>query len=484
MEKTVSNQTVFKPYELLFGNYFRQKSKTEKKGRRTKNSQRFKYFSFIIDLSMYLTTWFAAVTRPLYVNRSRFEFFNKIRTGLLIIGAGRLSPRELKAMGYVMLELIANLRKVFNALENDKPIVWLEWVGNSEMLGGFNVASINPELLAVFGMEKVPILCEAAENQGTPIEHCSAVKTSIGSYLLEQIPPPSLIIAGSHPCDTSIAGYQAMEYLTKAPVFTFDAPYWQDGSSYAYYEKQLWELIDFLEQHLNQKMDWDKLKETCEQANKVNYFLREISEMSRAIPSPSPITPLIMSWVGKEVDAKSPYLLKLAEESYKAAKKRYDAGKGIRQEEKLRAMFWFPEPIFANSIVSWIQEKYGAVTVVDFIGHITYVPIDTSSRETMIRDLAKEQLNLAMARQCIGPVELMTDEFEKCIDEYSVDCILFMGHNGCKHGWAAVKIFQDICKKRKVPALFLSLDIMDSRHTSIEDLEYQISEFFNSHGWG
>ena len=130
-----------------------------------------------------------------------------------------------------------------------------------------------------------------------------------------------------------------------------------------------------------------------------------------------------------------------------------------------------------------MEKEFGAVIVADFIGQVATVQIDTSSKESMIRGLARTQTNLAMGRQCHGPVEYITDEMEWFFEAYQVDCMIFTGHQGCKHGWAAARIIQDICKKRGMPALYLSLDIMDQRYLNEQGIRDEITSFFKSHGW-
>jgi len=145
---------------------------------------------------------------------------------------------------------------------------------------------------------------------------------------------------------------------------------------------------------------------------------------------------------------------------------------------------WFPPIAFYMYFFQWLEDEFDAVVVADFIGHISTVQIDTSSKESMVAGLAQTQMNLAMSRQCHGPMEFFIDELSKMIDDYSPDCVFFMGHNGCKHGWAGLKIVQDAIKKKGLPALYLSLDIMDMRHTPETGIKNQVSDFMVSHGWG
>jgi len=433
-----------------------------------------------------LVNSFLYVLRPLY-EKKKIPFLYQFRWGLLAAGAGRMPLPDMKASLYSAKAVLDSFEEVLISAKKGKPIVWVEWILNSEICEAFDVTSFNPEILNIFanirGTKYSSMLIEAAENQGTPVEHCSALKNTIGSYLLKQIPKPTLILGGSHPCDSSVAVYPALEYLTGAPSFVLDVPYWRDEDSYAYYEKYIWELIEFLENHLKRKINWDKLRDVLERVNKINYYLREICEMSRAIPCPANIISLITAWGVREVNVRSPHAVTMTEKMYLAIKKRYEKGKGIIKTEKIRVILWFPEIVHFLHLSYWMEEKFNAVVVVDFIGYVSTVHIDTSSPETMTRDLAISQMHLAMGRQCHGPVELITDELEKIIDEYSADCMFFMGHNGCKHGWGAVKIILDLCKKRKLPTLCLNVDIMDKRHTSENEIKAQVSEFFKSHGW-
>ncbi len=462
-------QKTFAPYEMLKNNV----------DLKAKIGRYMLYFPRFTNMLFYLL-------RPLYIEKETPKN-EKFRWMMLSMGAGRMSIPETKAMRYAGKAMEESFSDVLKAVKNNEPVVWVEWIMQPEICEAFDVVSFNPEALNVYsngkGTRNPPLLIEAAENQGTPIENCSALKLTVGSFLLNQIPKPALIVGGSHPCDSSVTVYQTLEYLTGAPSHTMDSPYWKDDESYAYYEENMWELIDFLETHLNRKIRWNKLKEMLERVNKINYYLREICEMSRAIPCPTAMTMLQSAWAIREVAIRSPHTLAMTEDLYHVVKKRFKKGKGIIKNEKIRILLWFPPMVFFPHYFQWMQENFGAVVVADFIGHVSTIDIDTSSKESMVRDLSISQMHLAMGRQCHGPMEFITDEMVKMIEEYSVDCMIFSGHNGCKHGWAGVKIVSDLCKEKKLPVLFLSVDVMDNRHTSEQQIKDQTTEFFKNHGW-
>jgi len=427
------------------------------------------------------------LTRPLYEPVRETWLNRKFRYGMLTVGAGLLSPDVFRAYGYAARAVLDNFSEVIRARKEGRPIVWVEWILNAELIEAFGTTSFCSAALNVFGNVdgmRTPVrLIEEAERQGTPVEYCSAMKLDVGAYLLEQIPQPALTIAGSHPCDTNVSVAQTIEYLTGVPSFVFDVPYWKDDDSFAYAEAQVWRQIEFLETHLGRKIDWDRLREVLERVNLINHYLGEICEMHRAVPCPGTMINLAFAWVVREINVRSPYALKMAKAMYDAVKKRYDRGKGVVKKEKVRVLLWFPPIAFFTYLFKWMEHEFGAVIVADFIGQVSTVHIDTSSKETMVRDLAKTQMYLAMGRQCHGPVEFITDEMTWLFDAYSVDCMIFTGHQGCKHGWAAAKIIQDICGNKGIPALYLTVDIMDQRCLNEAGVRNEITEFFREHGW-
>ncbi len=437
--------------------------------------------------SPYVVKALLYLLRPLYMKKETW-FNRSFRYYALSLGAGSMAPEDIKAMLFSIRAVAANFLKAIDAAENNQPVVWVEWILQGEIGEAFDLTTINPEALNVYGNslsgEYPPLLIEAAEKQGTPIENCSAQKLAIGAYISKQTPPPSLIIGGSHPCDTSVSVYQTLEYLTGAPAFILDVPYWKDEGAYKYFEDNIWELIAFLEKHTGKPADWDKLRTVLERVNQINYYLREVCEMARAIPCPSSINTLLFAWATREIDVRSPHMLDMAKALYENSKKRFDKGQGVIKNEKVRIIMWFPPIAFYLYFFTWLEKEFGAVVVADFIGHISTIQVDTSSKESMVEGLAKAQMHLAMGRQCHGPMDFFTDELNKMIDDYSPDCIFFMGHNGCKHGWAGLKIVQDTIKQRGLPALYLNIDIMDKRHTSETEIKKQITDFMVSHGWG
>ena len=451
-----------------------------------------KWSAKFLKIGYYMTVvpnigyWMLKLTRPLYVKKENF-FNHKFRYAGLILGGGLLPSEEIRPYRYGTKAFVDNMENVMKANESGKPVVWVEWILSSEIVNAFDAVPFNPETLSVFGnmsgQDIPPLLIEEAESRGFAVENCSAIKVTAGAYMLGQSPQPSAIIAGSHPCDTNVAAYQSIAHLTGAPVFYFDSPYWRDEDAFNYYEKNMWDLIGFLEKTLHQKINWDRLREIVDNENKFNFYMHEICEMMRAVPCPATMITPVFAWVVREIAIGDPNGTEMARQMYEVVKNRYEKGIGVVKKENIRVLWWNPPIAFFAYVFKWMEDEFGAVVVKDFIGNVQMPQIDTSSEKTMIHDMAKNHLYLAMARQCHGPVEFITQELEQAIEEYSPDCLIFAGHAGCKHGWGVIGIIKDLLKKRGLPSLFMNMDIMDQRHATEDDIKRWITEFFRSNGF-
>lgn len=433
-----------------------------------------------------IATFFLKLVQPFFMKTE--TYLNRLmRSIYLIMGGGNIRQEDNRGFRFGLEDLKNFYLKGTSkeAAKDRKPVVWNAWCVSHEFLRGFDVHVVVAEALSVIGSFKgrdvVGKLLDIVESQGIPKESCSAAKIAAGCFMLEQVPPPDLIVASSHPCDSGVSAYPAIQYLSGAPMFTLDTPYWDDERAYEYYAKNIWSMIDFLEKHLGQKMDWDRFKEACEEENRTNYYLSEMTQMGRAIPCPISISLLIFGWIFKLLCVGKPGVTESVRIFYENAKKRMENGEGYFREENIRILWWDVPIAFAN-IFPWLEKEFGAVTVTDFIGYVSPTPIDTSDEETMIRDLARTHLHVAMARSVRGPYEFLTGEMESLIEEFSPDCMVFTGHNGCKHGSAMAKLKKSIVKRHGIPATYLSTDIFDTRNATEEVVKREITDFFRSNG--
>lgn len=428
---------------------------------------------------------FMKMLKPLLRYEGLFTYFQ--RNQIMIMSSDSMTPEFWYAMlpGQTVFKKILE-ESVINREQSNKPVVWLEWCLSSDLIFAFDAIPIIPETLVaapimMIGLEPVERLIDIAEQAGVPPEYCSAARSSVGCVLTDQYPKPDCMVTVSHPCDSMISSYQTMEYLTGVPTFRLDTPYWDDERSVDYYARDMWELIGFLEKQLDRKLDFDRLRYHLEEVNKTNELLTEINEMNRLTPCPSSGFVFLLTWLLREGGRGTPEVTEVARRLHRATRKRVDAGKGALKKEKIRVI-WFDVPIAFHPLIAWMEEVFGAVVVVDLVGYVDTPPIDTRTPESMVRGLAASYMNLTMARQFHGPLELFHRDLKRVCREYNGDCFIYAGHAGCKHGWASVRLLKEEMKQINMPLLVLTSDIFDMRLTNENQLKAQIEEFFLTNG--
>lgn len=428
--------------------------------------------------------FFKYLVSPIAFDRDT-RFNRGLRFGFLRTGGGTWPVADLKAFRHYYEALQQNLEALLVAAQRDEPLVWTEWALTREILDGFGVPSVSPDLIVAMtysiSSEAAVAYLEKAEHYGIATEDCSSQKGGIGAFLSGDLPRPAAIIAASHPCDSGVSLYQVMEYLTGAPVWMLDTPYYRNADSLRYYANQLRELIAFLEQRLERPFDWARFKRSVVEFNTFNSYLYEIGQMGRAVPCPYSVEGLRAAWALRSLATGCPAATEFARQLYRNAKQRLDEGRGVIDKERIRVLWW-DVPVTFTEIAPWMAREFGAVCLTDFISLNPHFHIDTSSENTMIDGLALAHMYHGMRRQCHGPAEYVTDELQALIDEFSPDCLIFARHSGCKHLRAMDKIIADTCERSGLPTLFLSVDIFDPRDASENEIKESIARFFHSNG--
>lgn len=321
---------------------------------------------------------------------------------------------------------------------------------------------------------------DRTENAGFPTDMCSFVKHSLGQVLGEELPRPRLILTTNSPCDSAMAAYVPIEKRLGVPVFRLDHPYDTNERSLEYYARGLWKMIDFIEKETGRTMDFDRLKEICEERNRASEYLLEFRELMRSRPAPIGGLVLTMSILGHQVFPGTKATTKFCKYLRDEAKSRVERKIGAVPEERIRVILWNPPFLIDGGLFNWMEETYGAVVVMDMLAYRSYSIIDTSSPESMIRGLAYDMMKGPMARHTRGPAKNYYEDLVRLYKEYEADMVLMASHQGCKNALALAGILRDLFRKRDIPLLDIHYDLVDPRITSPEEIRNQVSRFMET----
>jgi hypothetical protein len=311
---------------------------------------------------------------------------------------------------------------------------------------------------------------------------CGLDKTELGGWLCDAYGvKPDLFVYNSVPCDSSRTVYPAMEKIMKVPTFSFDTPFRRDDRGIDYLAGQIEDFISFMEEQTGKKLDWEKLKIYMQNSNRNFELQKKCADLRKHKPCPLPGRLLVLNGSTNALSS-YPAVGDLFESELEVGQMMIDLGMGACPDEKYRIAI-LQNMIWGHArIMDWMEREYNAVAVMDafgFQGDVMYEHLD--DRKDCLRVMAMRMQNNPMIHGASGPSEHHLKLVDEIFQNYDPNVSMFFGHVGCKHTWASAKIITDmIQEKYGMPTLFIDLDCIDGRYKSGEEIQVQISEYFET----
>ena len=323
---------------------------------------------------------------------------------------------------------------------------------------------------------------DIAENEGIPPDICSLPKGVIGMAIEGSFPNALAVITSNSPCDGGMSSYTIIERKMKIPVYRLDVPYnFYNKRAVNYFANELKKMINWLEENTPGKMDWDLLKEICEQRNKMKEYELELWEMIRTRPAPLAGEPVYLSHLwAYNVYPGTKENTELFKTLSEIAKKNYEIKKGAIPNEKYRAVLWNPPLLHFIDFFSWAEQKYGVSLIIDSMSYNNQPFIDTSSPETMLNDLASNIMQGPMARHTRGPAKNYLDDIFHIYKHFDLDMVWVAGHIGCKNTAALNGILREKCREAGIPLLVINYDLSDPRVETHDGIKKQVDQFMEN----
>lgn len=411
----------------------------------------------------------------------------------LLQAAEYVDTPEAKLQVKLLKILLDSKQHVIDSVMNDTPFVAAYFCTAPEIL--------NAMKLPWFMIMETPFLAASApyllddlrgaEEIGLGTDLCSAIRLPM--YYIESglMPVPSAVVGLLSPCDGTTMLQQVLQHnpaWKDVPLFAPDPPYSSDDRAVRYFGQELRRMIDFLEEHTGHKMDWDRLKEVCEESNRTYTLWQEYNELRRAVPCPHgwEIGGAQAFAISQCFVAGDPRCTDWFRQLVECAEIRVKAGRGANDyvPEKIRVLWFDILPYgWVFEFLPWLEQELGAVLVMDMFGNFPYTLIDTTSEESMMYSLAKRNLlDVPMIRQARGTAENFSGDISRIVKDYKIDAVIWPGHMGHKDGAATAGIMRDTCRSLGVPFLHIGLDLFDKRYTSVDEVKDRVTNFFRGMG--
>ncbi len=321
---------------------------------------------------------------------------------------------------------------------------------------------------------------DAAENAGLPSDTCGLPRMTTGVSLLGEIPMAKCIVCSNLPCDGGFSSYETIqEKLGNVPIYRMSASYdFRNDDAIEPFVEDLKGMIKFLQDNTGHTMDWNKLKDACENYNEMVEYEIERWELAKLDDAPicNDAIALPHLWSFNCISG-LPETTKHHKRLTEIAKKDYKKGKICFPNFRYRTIVWNPWPASYGHLPGWLERCWGIGSMMDLdtYGDMSY--IDTSSVDLMLQGLSKRYMWATMSRHTRGPAENMLGDLARVIKDYKVDFMLLPAHVGCKNSMSLEAAMRDTCKQNGVPMCTFRYEFLDSRVTSRQGIRNQINKF-------
>ncbi|MFZ5569754.1 MAG: 2-hydroxyacyl-CoA dehydratase subunit D [Thermodesulfobacteriota bacterium] len=394
--------------------------------------------------------------------------------------------RYRKATAMVMADIVAGvIRMMDDVFFRGERLVIHEDMVPPEIIRAMGLVPFMAELMGILmpmiRPHSVEAYIDACENAGIPPDICSLPKSTMGLTLMGHLPPALAVITSNLPCDGGMASYALMERELGLPTIRLDIPYrFTDEKAVDYFVGELKRLIGWLEARTPGRMDWERLKNICEERNRMLAFEQELWELIRIRPAPMAGEPIWLSHMWNfNVTPGSADSTRTFERI--VAMGRQNLEEGVDPVgERYRALLWNPPTIHFIDIYNWAEKAYGVSLIMDSMTFNRIEPIDTGTPESMLRGLAKTIMNGPMARHTRGPAENYVNDIFHITRQFDIDMIWVAGHIGCKNTQALNGMLRELCRREGIPLLIIHYDLSDPRIVSREGIIEQIDHFMEN----
>ncbi len=401
--------------------------------------------------------------------------------------------------------------RAHEAKEQGRPVAYCMAVSDlEEILRAMDITPIYTENyggLCAAKREAERFLSEA-DADGYSMDICGYVRTGLGfDYLrheLGEIPPnspdggmaePDLLLGSSNSCDPRFKWYQALGRYKEVPTYSHDMvvpPVDADlkevtGYYIKYQTAQFQGLIDFLEEQLGRKFDYDRFCEVMKISTETCRVWWECYQLRKASPCPMPSEDAFSAMVPAYFTLGTQEGLDFYRELYAEVKQRVDNKIGVVPEEKYRLLWGYGLPPWHTLKVFNLFKSKGAVFCIETRN--TYAPpppvdVPVKLENDPVGYLAWRYFLRAThwhEKAMAGPRNIFAQEILDVVKDYNIDGMVTHASRTCRASTIGGRFLADAVQDYvKIPVLQLTSDIIDVRDFSETEWKTSIEAFIEA----
>ncbi|QGU96160.1 2-hydroxyacyl-CoA dehydratase [Clostridium bovifaecis] len=302
-----------------------------------------------------------------------------------------------------------------------------------------------------------------ASNSGLSETLCSYHKAFLGAIQSQLIPKPKFAVTSSMICDANINTFSYIAEEYNIPLYTVDVPYEYSKEAEFYVSTQLKEMVKFIEDSTNKKLNLDRLKDVIKLENQSINYNKKFLESLKDKYFPNTLT----------LEMYKLFLSHVAigrEETYKFYKMQLDDIELSPKSHGKRFLWVHLLPFYHESLIKYFNfnEDYQLLTC-DF----NFDYMEELDCDHPFEALAKKML----LNQYNGQFQIKADNISSMCKELNADAVINFCHWGCKQSSGGTMLLKETLRKNHIPFLSMDGDGIDRRNTGNGQIQTRLEAF-------
>lgn len=359
------------------------------------------------------------------------------------------------------------MKYTLDPMKNPDKAVFVNIFAPSEILHAFD---LKPQLIEAMssyfsGARCADAFIDRAESNGISDTLCSYHKTFIGAAMSKVVSKPRFAITTTTACDGNVNTFRIVCEEYGIDNFILDIPYEYSKKNEAYVTEQLRELVEFIEEKLDSKLDEEKLKNVLRIENKTLERYKEFLEILENKYFPNTITSEMYkvftthSGMGREDNFKFYEMLLEDIKNYKDIK------------PKNRIIWAHLLPFYSDAVKQYLDcnSEYQLLLSDINTDNMEFLDVDRPY-ESLAKKLINNKYN--------GPFMRRAENILEYSKKLHADAVINFCHWGCKEANGGAMILRDLLEKNNIASINIEGDAVDSRNSQEGQNKTRLCAFF------
>ncbi|RKX50736.1 MAG: 2-hydroxyacyl-CoA dehydratase [Thermotogae bacterium] len=405
---------------------------------------------------------FGSILRKFKDDPARFRRILKAGMGLETLRRKKFSDKNRPAFINTINHLA--VLEVFKALKGNN-VAWVNLLAPSELLLATGMSPVSAEgisgTMSSMHLEDLPL--SLASSNGISSSLCTFHRTSIGTAFWKVFPKPDIVVTTTILCDGNAGSFYKIAKSYGAPFFLIDVPRGRKPEYVPYVERQLYQLIELIEEITARKFPFDKLAQHLEWEKQTveNLYRARKLLISKSIPmhlyEQMNALYVMHTLAGtKELLTASQELIRDLEAS--------------QTSPDIRLLWLHIPPYYDNALFETFSPTGKTWVVTDELWWDWLYPVRP---EDPIKSLAEKLVFNIEA----GSVQERGEFLINLARELNVSGAIHFSHWGCRQSSGGAGYLKSVFSQEKIPFLELTGDCVDHNSESAGQLKTRVSAF-------